>query len=231
MTTSFNPAAVSASVLDISRADDVLARFDAACLVDGQLQVMPAAFYAEQAPNDLALWCFARGFYCLPTVELVEQVRELIDTDDAVEIGSGNGVLGRALGIPRTDSRMQERVDVATVYADAGQPTVEYGADVEKLTALEAVEKYRPRVVVAAWVTHRYKRERHALGGNMNGVDEGKLLEKPFVRRYVFVGHERVHANKPILARRHETFHMPGRLYSRTLDRRDVTWVWEPSKR
>lgn len=59
----------------------------------------------------------------------------------------------------------------------------------------------------------------------MHGIDEGKLLDKKCVRKYVFVGHERVHATKPILGRRHQTHRLPF-LHSRALDRRNVVWIW-----
>lgn len=213
-------------LLDSSRMPQILEELDAACLQDGQLQVMPASFYAQWPQNDLSIWCVKRGFYCLPTLELVEFVRDQIDCEDTVEIGAGNGALGRAVGVTLTDSYQQERPDVQELYSnELGQATVPYGKDVEKLTALEAVEKYRPRVVLAAWVTHRFDRQRTDLRGNMHGVDEGKLLGKRFVKKYIFVGHERVHGTKPILSRRHATHRLPF-LYSRAFDRRDVVWVW-----
>jgi len=221
----FDWSSVKAAVLDRSREPEILAELDAACLKDGRLQAMPAAYYARWPQNDLSLWCCRRGFYCLPTLELIEFVQAQIGGDSAIEIGAGNGALGRALGVPLTDSFQQERPEVRELYVNQlGHATVPYGSDVEKLTALEAVEKYRPRVVVAAWVTHRFNRERPNLHGNMHGVDETKLLQKKCVRKYIFVGHERVHSTKPILQRRHET-HAPP-LYSRATSGRNVVWIW-----
>lgn len=211
-------------ILDSSREHEILAELDAACLKDGMLQVMPASFYATKPQNDLSVWCVRRGFYCLPTLELVEFIRDQIDCEDAIEIGSGNGCLGRAVGIPLTDSRQQERDDVQALYQSLNQAITTYGDDVEKLTGLEAVEKYKPRVVVAAWVTHRWSPKHPKLRGNMNGVDDGKLLDKKCVRKYIFVGHERVHALKPILGRRHTTHRPP--FYSRAFDAGNVVWIW-----
>lgn len=194
---------------------------------------MPASFYAHWPRHELMLWCTRRGFYCLPTHELVEFIRDQIDCEDALEVGAGNGCLGRSVGIPLTDSKQQEREDIKARYEDLGQALVTYGPDVEKLTALEAVEKYRPTVVLAAWVTHRWSRDRPQARGNMNGVDEGRLLDKKSVKKYIFVGNENVHvdqARKPILSRRHETYHPPY-LHSRSLDPRDVVWVWSKQRR
>lgn len=225
MTAHYNPHGAEFGLLDGSREPEILAELDAECLENGALKVMPASFYASRPLNDLSVWCVRRGLYCLPTLELVEFIRDQIDCDDAIEIGAGNGALGRAVGIPLTDSRQQDKDDVREIYASLDQAPVTYPPDVEKLTALEAVEKYRPTVVVAAWVTHRWKREQPQRRGNMHGVDEGKLLGKKFVKKYIFVGHERVHATKPILEKRHTTHRLPF-LYSRAFDSRNVVWIW-----
>lgn len=218
---------MTGAILDISRETETNARLDAACLVDGVLQAMPAEFYAGFSQNDLSVWCMRRGFYCLPTLELVDFVREQIAGEKAIEIGAGHGALGRALGIPTTDSHQQSRPEVVAHYARLNTAVVRYPMDVEKLTAMQAVEKYQPTVVLACWVTHRYHPVLHARGGNMDGVDEPKLLAKASVLKYVFVGHERTHANKVILKERHETFRLPF-LFSRAMDSGNVAWVWGP---
>lgn len=209
-------------LLDGSREKEVVPELDAACLDGGQLRVMPAAFYARYRRNDLAVWCLRRGFYCLPTHELAEWLSETIGADSAIEIGAGHGALHLA-GVPATDSYQQEDLLMRELYAGLGQATVPYGKHVEKLTALQAVDKYQPTVVLGCWVTHRYTKE---AGGNAWGIDEGKLLRKPSVRRYIFVGHERVHEHKPILRIPHST-HRMAFLYSRATDARDVVWIWE----
>jgi hypothetical protein len=226
----FNYVGSEPLLLDNSREPEILVELDAECLdAGGQLKVMPADFYARRPRHELFIWCVRRGFYCLPTHELVEFIRDQIDGESALEIGAGNGCLGRSVGIPMTDSKQQEREDIKARYEHEEQTVITYGPDVEKLTALEAVEKYRPTVVLAAWVTHKYNRDRPAARGNMNGVDESRLLDKKSVKKYIFVGHERVHgenAPKPILSRRHETHRLPY-LYSRSPEPRDVIWVWK----
>ena len=209
------------AILDARNETKILAKLDKACLRDGRLDPMPAAFYATVPQNDLSIFCVRRGFYCLPTVELIEWLRERIGGRKAIEIGAGNGAIGRALGIPMTDSRQQERPEMAAYYASLGQATVSYPDDVEKLSAAAAVEKYKPEVVIAAWVTHRYYTHSHELGGNQWGVDESRLR----VATYIHVGHEGVHAQKPILKREHETHRLPF-LYSRSMTLKNVVWVW-----
>jgi hypothetical protein len=221
-------ALLSAKPLDARRQHEIVAELDAACLRDGVLQVMPAKFYASVPRNDLSLWCVRRGLYSLPTLELVDWLRPYVD-DAAIEIGAGHGALGRALGLPITDSKQQEDPEARAFCDRLGQAPVTYPVDVEKLTAMQAIEKYKPRVVLACWVTHRYLPAQPQLGGNMHGVDESKLLKKPGVRRYILVGHERVHASKTILRAPHETHRLPF-LVSRPTDPLDAVWIWETKR-
>lgn len=180
---------------------------------NGLPKVMPAAFYADTTPDERSLLAWRHGLYLLPTHELVQRLRLLIDGRNAIEIGSGNGVLAKALGIQATDNRMQEWPDIRAHYQLKGQPTVRYGDNVEQLDAVEAVSKYKPQVIIASWVTHRYDPSRPELGGNMYGVDEELLLYG--CEEYIFVGNERVHQVKPLLSRRHALEH-PSHLYSRS---------------
>ena len=207
-------------------AEAKLAELEAEAFKDGQLQVMPASFYREFSQPELSLFCVRHGLYCLPTKELVNFLFHHIGCEPAIEIGSGNGVIGRALGIPRTDSKMQERPDIAAHYRSLKQAPVIYGADVEKMTALQAVEHYKPKVVVAAWVTHKYDEKEHWRGGNQWGVDEEKLLAKKFLKTYIHVGNVSVHRAKKILSKEHEEFR-PDRLFSRSAQATDIViWIW-----
>lgn len=187
--------------------DAVQFRLDNEALGFDGLRVMPAAFYAEFPQNELSGFCLRNGLYLLPTTELCDLIAHLIlevsPTRSAVEIGSGNGVFGRALGIPCTDNFMQEDPEVQAMYRAMGQPTVKYGKHVARLSADEAIEVLQPEVVVGAWVTHKYNAAEHYRGGNVIGVDEVAMLNR--VKRYIFVGHAGPHAFKPLLAVKHQT--------------------------
>jgi hypothetical protein len=179
---------------------------------DGTLRVMPASYYRDTTVVERAAFGQRAGVYGFLTGELIDWLRARIGTRSAIEIGAGHGQLAAALGIPATDSKMQDDPRVAAWYAAAGQPTVRYGANVQKLDAKEAVRKLQPQVVVASWVTHLYRPARHAAGGNMFGVNEEDLLSR--CEEYIFIGNTQVHAGKSIWSLPHDIVH-PDWLYSR----------------
>lgn len=182
-----------------------------AITADGQLRVMPASFYAAFEQEVLSGFAVRHGLYNLVTQELVDCLRGLM-IGKTIEIGAGNGVMAGALGIIATDNRMQEWPHIKIHYENILQPCVRYGKNIVKLDALEAIHRYKPDTVIAAWVTHLYNPNRHTDGGNAYGVDEKKLLKS--VRRYIFIGNEQVHALKPIWKRPHVKQYHPW-LYSR----------------
>lgn len=202
---------------DVRQLDEQLVRFD------GTLRVLPAQELAGVPWQTLRCWCHVRGVYGLPTTELVDYVHDLIGDRTAIEIGAGNGALGRALDIPRTDSRLQEHVLIAKAYAAAGQPTVQYGRDVEKLDALSAAQKYRPAVVVGSWITQRWRPGDGA--GSQFGVDEAALLEQ--VDCYILQGSLTAHnpENKRIRSRPHRVVREPW-ILGRAAPGNNVLFVW-----
>lgn len=209
-----------------NRAD--LAVLDSELYREGMLRVPPASFYARFEQKSLSAWCVMRGLYLLPTLELVSRVRTMIGNDSAIEIAAGNGALGRALGIPITDSRQHERPEIAHFYAQVKQAVTTYPPDVERLTAIEAVDKYRPKVVLGSWITHRFDARHPERGGNPDGVDCVELYDRPFVQKIILIGHERVNRHQALRARPHTTLRPPGMLFARPLDTGlNVVWVWD----
>ena len=192
---------------------------------EGSLRILPYADLANVPQEHISQFCVQHGVYCLPTQELVEWLRAELAGQKAIEIGSGNGALARALSITATDSYMQADPKIAALYAVQGQAPVHYGLNVEKWDAAAAVRLHRPHTVVACWVTHLYNEAEEWRAGNMFGVDEGQLLAR--VQKYIFVGNELTHALKPILDRPHRVFKAPW-LLSRSINRdMNVIWVWE----
>ncbi len=178
----------------------------------GRPRVMPAAFYASTTLEERAAFGVRHAAYCLPTEELVSWLKKLIGNRSAIEIGSGNGVLAATLNIPATDNCMQNRPDIAQYYAALGQPVVKYGPQVVSLAADEAVKLFKPQVVIASWVTHRYDPARHEAGGNQEGVVEEDIIRA--CETYVVIGNTHVHKAKSIWGLPHIRVEPPW-LYSR----------------
>lgn len=165
----------------------------------GFCRPLPAAELRTLGRDTFRIWCAKNAVYAYPTLELVEWLREFIAGRRAIEVGAGNGHLGRLLGIPMTDSGMQLMPAIANHYRALGQAPTEPPDCVELLGAEEAVQKYKPQVVVASWVTHRWREGMSE--GNEFGPEEGNIVAA--VEAYVHVGNDSVHSQKPIWALPH----------------------------
>ena len=215
---------MDAFTLDPTRVRDLCSR-----LLDdrGRLRVVPARELEITTPEERLLFGVRHGLYGFPTLELVDFLRARIAGRSAIEIGAGHGVLAQALGIPATDNRQQEDAAIQAHYNALGQPTVPYGDHVEKLDASAAIAKYRPQVVIACWVTHRFEADRAHAGGSSTGVDEAAVISA--CEEYIVIGNERVHAGKPIWALPHEKLTPPW-LYSRAVNgSADFVTTWRPN--
>lgn len=161
---------------------------------DGKLQVMPFDFYKRFTPNEIKYFMHQEAIYVLPTSELIDWLKDNIK-GNAIEIGAGNGAISRALGIPITDSRMQELKEISLVYLLSGQPIIKYANDVEKLSADEAVIKYKPDTVIGAFITHKF----NGVNGNALGVDLKSLIDN--VSKYIHIGNLTTHKDYGIYNR------------------------------
>ena len=191
---------------------------------EGQLRVMPAAYYRSTTLEERALLGVRHGLYGLPTQELIDWLIDKINGRCAIEIGAGHGALARALGIVATDSRLQEAPHIAAYYAALGQPVVQYGAQVQKLDAAEAIAHHRPQVVIASWVTQRCQDAHVGAVGSVFGVDEAAVIAD--VETYILIGNTNVHAHKVIWALPHERL-TPDWLFSRAFNgSADFIAIW-----
>ena len=96
----------------------------------------------------LKVWCVRQGVYQLPTCELIDWLKEAIAGRTAIEICAGRSCLGRSLGIPMSDSYLHLHPDMHRMYQILKQTPTQPPGDVERLTANEAVAKYKPQVVI-----------------------------------------------------------------------------------
>ena len=191
----------------------------------GNLRVLEADVLDALDPKHLRFWCHVRAVYLIPSQELVTFIEvSYTKGRKAIEIAAGNGALGRALGIPMTDNRMQERPGIRTHLALMHQPPVCYGDDVVKRNANAAVRLSKPDVVVASWATHIYREDDHARGGNVWGIDEQKIVE---AATYVHIGSVSVHSKKRIMALPHDEYELPGWIFGRGESKDRRLWVWK----
>ncbi len=188
---------------------------------------LPAAADAKRFDHThVQTWCHRRTRYNLPTIELVELVKERIAGRSAIEVGAGMGDFGRHLGIPMTDSYMQTTPEIQALMRSMGQPALSPPPEVEQLDALQAIQKHKPQVVVAAWVTQLFQQgdQEAKIGSSIRGVDEGWLLDH--CDTYIFVGNEEVHGDKRIMRHPHITL-KPWHLLSRGFDQtKNAVWIW-----
>ncbi len=191
----------------------------------GRLRILPAAFWAETTIHERALLCVKHALYCIPTVELIERLQELIGGRSAIEIAAGNGLVAEALGIVGTDSHQQLLPKYRRVYENMGQPVIAYGPNVQNMDAATAIRTHRPDVVIGCWVTHKWEASRHWAGGNEAGVDEMDVLAN--CQNYIFVGNTQVHRAKNIWDVEHQIEYPPF-LYSRAMNEtKDFICVWK----
>lgn len=160
-----------------------------------KLIIKPYSFWKNRDLNERRYFMYIHGIYVLPTTELIEFLRSMI-IGKAIEIGAGHGAIARTLGIPITDSRMQESPEIKFIYQMGGQPPISYHDDIEKLDAIEAVKKYEPDTVIGAFITHKF--DPKIGNGNALGVDEMKMMQK-IKRRYINIGNKHTHKDKPLL--------------------------------
>lgn len=192
---------------------------------DQTLNVLPYSELKDIPQSDISQFCVQHGYYLIPTVELVDFIKTEIGPNRAIEIGSGSGTLCRALGIIGTDNYMQAWADIKAIYGSAHQTPVSYGAHVQRIAARDAIRKYRPDVVVAAWVTHLYNPKEYWRRGNMYGVEEEKLINK--VLKYIHIGNDKTHGKKPALKLPHAAIYKEW-IVSRAMNpEANVMYVWE----
>lgn len=189
----------------------------------GRQRVVPAAIYAQYDAPTISALCVKRGIYGLITTELVDFIRDQINHRTAIEIGSGDGVLADALGIIGTDSHQMERPEIRRAYEEMRQPVTKYGPRVRRIDGEAAVKKYRPQVIVASWLTHKWKQEDDILGGNMYAPDELVLLAS--CELLIFYGNSSAHKNNRLLLRHH--VHVENEwMYSRAWRGKNFLGVW-----
>lgn len=187
-------------------------------LANGLFQVLPASVLAAIPQLHLSIWGNKRGVYCFPSTELIEWLREQVAGRSAIEICSGTGVIGRALGITSTDSYIQTTPDMISYYALLNQQPIFPPQDVLRFEANEAVDYFKPAVVLGSYITQKYlpgdEDAVPKIGSSLYGIDELALLPK--VETYIAIGNRVSHGDKRIRKFPHKTHQFPW-LFTRSI--------------
>lgn len=193
------------------------------------IRPLPFAEIAGDTPDTLNMVMQVLGLYTFPTQELVDWLHAEIDDDPelephtAIEICCGTGWLGRSLGIPTTDSRLQERPDIRQSYLAQMAVSISYPDDVEQLDALAAIHKYEPEYVIASYCTHLYGTG-SLKSGNAFGVDTRWV--RSHCRRFYHIGNDDIHSRDPIMQMPHRRLQFPW-LVTRGNSAHARVYVWE----
>lgn len=193
-----------------------------ATLMEGDAaKPVPFEFLQSLPHQVLQLWCVRNAIYQIPTIELIEWLRAKINGRKAIEIGSGKGGIGRALGIPSTDNYCQTLPEIRAYYQTLRQEPVTPPDFVENIDAEQAIVKYNPEVVIGAFITQKYRDGDTA--GNMFGPDEESWINKV---EYIHIGNETTHRGKRILKYRHDAFKAPWLISRAMYQSQNVIWTW-----
>lgn len=190
----------------------------------GMLKPMPFFFWEAVGNHARNTFMHKHGIYVLPTTELIDWLRQNI-IGSAIEIGAGNGSIGRALGIPVTDLKIQERDDIKLQYIMMNQPVIKYPGDVEKIGAIQAIQKYKPDTVIGAFITPRYTVKYEGKKYSY-GIMEDRILG--MTKRYINIGNRVTHKDKPIRKEfAHAEFYFPW-IITRSIDQgSNRIWVFD----
>jgi hypothetical protein len=187
----------------------------------GLLKVVDSAILREINPEHLVVWGNKRGVYTYPTTELIAWIKEKIGGRSAIEICSGNGVIGRALGIVRTDSYIQVQPEMIALYESMGQKPIAPPNDVYRFESNDAVDYFKPQVVVGCYATQKYlpgDERPPKVGSSVYGVDELAMLPK--IETYINVGTDTSHGDKRIRKFKHEIYRFDW-LFTRSANQKE----------
>lgn len=212
----------------VTNAREIMADLSARLLTsEGRIKLLPAAEYQSIPHEHLMLFCNRMARYGIPTIELVEWLKERIDGRKAIEIGAGNGDLGYHLGITSTDSYIQQTPELLYNYCMTGQTPTDPPKDVVKADALTAIKRFKPQVVIGSWVTRKFVMGKDIDGkaqAFVFGTEDEKIIKN--CQCYIHIGNEQSHGEKTALSLPHKVYSFSW-LVSRSMSpEQNIIYQW-----
>lgn len=189
---------------------------------EGLLIALPYSYYKQFPFTTLLNFMHENGFYCLPTTELMEWFKANIE-GTTIEIGAGNGCIGRSLKVLATDNKIQTWPHIRQYYLTMGQPVITYPEDVVEFDALKAVSFFEPNTVIGSFVTHKF--DENTRTGNAFGVDMRALMAK--VSKLILVGNTVTHADNPLMKDKHDALYFDWLITRANDQSKNRIFVWK----
>jgi hypothetical protein len=207
-------------LLDLTEMESILFK-------NGEFQLVSIKDISHFSETHFVHFGHKYAMFTIPTLELIDSLKELIGDDHAVEIGSGCGVIGKALGIKCTDNYCQNFPEVREYYRIHHQNIISYGKHVQKRDAEWVARKWRPDVIFGSWITHKYSKKLKS--GNTYGPDEELILDN--CRRYILLGNGKTHDEKPIMKYKPDIIEkFPGYITKSAYPDYNKVYIWKGRK-
>ena len=191
----------------------------------GIIKLFPAEFYHSLDNADLRVWCICRAIYQLPTIELIEWLKNNFNLDRAIEIGAGNNYLYHHLGIKGVDNYSEQIPAVKLVHELLNQPSTNPPPSVENIDAIAAIEKYQAETVITSWMTIKGEDTEEVDGGHRYAPDEDEILNTAV--NYVFIGNEYIHGDRLIMNQLHKTYYFDWLVSRGKYPEKNCIYVWK----
>lgn len=190
---------------------------------NNKIKLLPSDHYKKFTWNEFRLFCHNYSRYGIPTIELIDFLKNEVGNRETIEVGSGCGDLGFHLKTRMTDNKQQKWSWIKKMYEEAQQPVIKYPDDVEEIDALDAVKKYKPQVVIGSWIT-TYSSNEMPYRSNPNGIKENEILK--LVDTLIIIGNSDVHGDKPILKLKHEIIKEPWIVSRAKNPENNCIYIW-----
>jgi hypothetical protein len=209
--------------------EEFLQKYDRILLDDqGIIKLQSADFYKTLDYTELRVWCLCRAIYQLPTIELIDWLKDNFNLRLAIEIGAGNNYLYHHLGIKGIDNYSEQIPAVKLVHQLLNQPSTDPPPEVENLDAIAAIKKYQPETVITAWMTLKTEDPEGIDAGHKYAPDEEEILDTGVT--YIHIANEEIHGDRQIMNKPHETFYFDWLVSRGKYPEKNCICVWKTKK-